>query len=770
MLNKAKQATILVLDADISRHRSYDVALGRSAYTLKYAVNGEQALIARLQPDLILLDAGLPADGIHDSFSIVHRIKRDPHTCEIPVILISNEARQKWRRAGVDEFLSVPVDGAELLLRVENQLKMRQYHHVLEQCHQNEQQRCPNDALQQQLKQYHEELLVKNQMLRQNQSLLTESIERYQHLYDFAPVGYLTLDGAGLIVEINPTAAALLGDEPGVMINGYISQYILNAELWDHYFGKMLQDHFIQQFEVMLRRVDGTHFYARVDGKHTDEGRVRIALTDISQHRQIKKQIEQIRQSQDNDRHLLEAILDNAPIGIWMLGIDHKIKFINKTFCNAVGVTEEQFKNARHYSEALPLNISANCMQSDRECYTQNMPHISWEWLPFVDEKHHLLEITKTVLKNDHGTLGLIGLAQDITQRRQAEMSLQESEQMNQAIFEGVIDGIFLVDIKDKKFVKANLAMCNLLGYQCNELIGRKISDIYPESEHTAMLDDFHRYLNGDIQMSKNIAIKRLDGSIFYADIKAALVEIGEQSYIVGVLRDITERRKTEADLNEQKNMLRELSVSNTAKREDELKKIAQEVHDELGQDLSVLRMDIWRTCNQIAPGDQKLLNIMEEMKGQVDRVILCARNVTTNLRPPMLELGLFAALEWMCRDFSSRTGIECVLQIVDQEKSLNELQLISMFRIVQESLTNILRHAGASKIDVNILYLGDMMKLIVSDNGHGFDFLQLPKRNSFGLMGMRERAISLGGEFEIKSDLLKGTVISVTIPVTLEA
>jgi signal transduction histidine kinase len=153
-------------------------------------------------------------------------------------------------------------------------------------------------------------------------------------------------------------------------------------------------------------------------------------------------------------------------------------------------------------------------------------------------------------------------------------------------------------------------------------------------------------------------------------------------------------------------------------------------------------------------------------MKGLVDRAIQGVRNVAVNLRPAALDMGLVPAVEWLCSEFTERTAVPCQLHTLDENIELDETRHVVLFRIAQESLTNIVRYAQASQVDVSIEHHGHALRLEVRDNGCGFDTTKIAEKESFGLLGMRERALALGGELEICSTLGQGTLIRVTIPI----
>jgi len=238
----------------------------------------------------------------------------------------------------------------------------------------------------------------------------------------------------------------------------------------------------------------------------------------------------------------------------------------------------------------------------------------------------------------------------------------------------------------------------------------------------------------------------------------------------MAVVRDVTERHRAELELRESRQRLRELVAQNEAIREGERKHIAREIHDELGQVLTALRMDLSLLEMRFGALDPALADKTQSMKGLIDRAIQGVRNAAGNLRPSALDMGLIPAIEWLGTEFTSRTAIPCVVEVQQQDIELDETRSVVVFRIVQESLTNIGRYAQASRVDITLGRRADALWLRVRDDGLGFDLAAASQRRSFGLLGMRERAIALGGRVDITSTPGQGTTIEVSIPLELHA
>jgi signal transduction histidine kinase len=226
------------------------------------------------------------------------------------------------------------------------------------------------------------------------------------------------------------------------------------------------------------------------------------------------------------------------------------------------------------------------------------------------------------------------------------------------------------------------------------------------------------------------------------------------------------ERKRAEERLRDSHEQLRALSMYLQHIREEERTRIAREVHDELGQALTGLKMDLSWLANRL-PRDLKTLHDKARvMVGHIDQTIQTVRRISTELRPGILDdLGLVAAIEWQAHEFQTRTGIQCSVATSLRETPLERDLNTTFFRIFQETLTNIIRHAGATKVVVNMSEdQGDIM-LKVADNGRGIKESELANTKSIGLLGMRERAHLLGGEVSISGESGRGTTVTVRIP-----
>ncbi len=227
---------------------------------------------------------------------------------------------------------------------------------------------------------------------------------------------------------------------------------------------------------------------------------------------------------------------------------------------------------------------------------------------------------------------------------------------------------------------------------------------------------------------------------------------------------EVETQRRIQAELTESRMALRDLATHEQAKRDDERKQLAQEIHDELGQRLTVLRMDV-AMLPRAVQGDaaQTLHQQVTKLKGDIDDLFVIVRNLAGQLRPAAMDVGLVAAVEALLQDFENALQIPCELDNrLPEPLRLDERRSSAVFRILQESLTNAARHARATHIKVSLEVAGGQLRVRVQDNGRGF---VAPGWHTFGLTGLRERALSVGGSAHIASQPGVGTTVEATIP-----
>jgi signal transduction histidine kinase len=262
--------------------------------------------------------------------------------------------------------------------------------------------------------------------------------------------------------------------------------------------------------------------------------------------------------------------------------------------------------------------------------------------------------------------------------------------------------------------------------------------------------------------------MRRKNGEIFFTEHTVMPIEDDQGGRIgwVSVVRDITERKQVEEELRHSSEQLRSLTTRLQTVREEERGRIAREIHDELGQVLTGLKMDLSWLAGRLLKNQKPLLKKTKSMSELVDATIQTVRKISSELRPGILDdLGLSAAIEWQAQEFENRTGIKCRFISSREDFRLDKERSTAVFRLFQETLTNVARHAEATRVDIELEERAGHLILKVHDNGKGITRRQISHSKSLGLLGMRERALLFEGEVEIKGIRGKGTTVTVQIP-----
>ena len=359
-------------------------------------------------------------------------------------------------------------------------------------------------------------------------------------------------------------------------------------------------------------------------------------------------------------------------------------------------------------------------------------------------------------------------ILRDVTQRLRAEELAGRSEARLRNILDSAMDAIITVD-DTQHIVLFNAAAERVFGCPRAEAIGAPLSWFIPQrfrAEHEEHIRRFRETGTSSRRMGQQRIVMglRRSGEEFPIDASISQIEEDGRHFYTVILRDVTERVRAELALRESREEIKELALAANSLREQEKSRVARELHDELGQALTALKIDvIWMKQNLSAPTSE-LAGKLTEMQLLVDGTVAATRRISSDLRPLVLDdLGLAAAVEWLVQSFTTRTGVACELA-VSSNLELEEPYATTVFRVLQESLTNIAKHAQATQVEVSLEREEGRTALHVEDNGRGFDTSAPRKSGAFGLLGMRERAALLGGEIKIDSEPGKGTRLELRI------
>jgi len=465
----------------------------------------------------------------------------------------------------------------------------------------------------------------------------------------------------------------------------------------------------------------------------------------------------------------LKAIFQSTSQSFLLMNTDTRIVAFNENAAKAIlAFYHKQVKKGDLFKEFVLPDRHQKFDSHFKEVLNRKIVNFE-EKFNFPGKDDVYLEVTYSPVLKDEKVIGIIMCAEDTTQRFLSKETILKSEQKYRELVETSIDMIWTVD-KKGTVIFVNNAAIDILGWEPDEIVGRSfIEFVGPDDKERVYQTIMDVMKTTDRYSNYESSILRKNGTVANVITHAVVNHdnITGEAWLTGTSRDITERVYAEKLLNQKNEQLQLLSSYLQTIREEERKHIAREIHDELGQQLTGLKMDLAWMNRKSVEKNSDLSDKLADMLKLVDETIKTIRKISSDLRPGILDdLGLIPAVEWQCHEFEKRTKIKCNFlnrvpdALIDKEASTG------VFRILQESLTNIARHSDATEVKVEFDQKLDQFLLLINDNGKGFEQDKILIKQTLGLVGMRERAGMLNGSLTILSTPNKGTQVSLLFPV----
>ncbi len=396
------------------------------------------------------------------------------------------------------------------------------------------------------------------------------------------------------------------------------------------------------------------------------------------------------------------------------------------------------------------------------------------EVLQYTKSKKPIYVEGRTIALRDQmgRVIGYVSVNRDISERKKLESELKSRERRSRALFEKILIGLTMIDL-DGKFIRVNPAFCKFVLYNENELLQKRFHDIIHKNDAEQMKAMFSGFMNGTINSADlENRFVRQDGKTVWGRINAVL-SIDPQKgtkYIIAVVSDITNRKQAEEEksnlfrkVQNAQSQLQKLSERLIEAQETERRNISRELHDDIGQTLTAIKINL--TTFQTASVSQPLQNCVKETIDLVEHSLQRVRELSLNLHTSVLDdLGLVSAIDSLIKRISERSNIKTTFNSEPAELKINKRFEITIYRITQEALTNILKHSKATEVNIFLLKEENKLKLFIKDNGIGFNVEKAKAEalngQSIGLLSMEERAHLSGGELKINSVKNKGTEI----------
>jgi len=599
-------------------------------------------------------------------------------------------------------------------------------------------------------KKVEEELRIREQQLRALLNAPTESA--------------MLVDTEGTILDVNRIAAQRLGKSVESLIGMGIYDY-LPADIAEY---RKNQGYEVIRSGKSVRfqnEREGHYYDTNIYPVFDDEGKVSslaVFSGDITERRRAE---EALGESEEKFRSLAEQ----SPNMIF-INKKGRVVYANKKCEEVMGYTREEFCSPDFEFRTL---IDPGSLGVVRDSYTRHSR--GEEIRPYdyclINKKGERIEaINASKLIQYEGETAILDVVTDITERKRAEQALCESEERLKILFESAPDTIYLID-SEGRFVDANRAAMELIGFAKDEMIGKSLAELglLSTGQLSKAKINLKKAATAKLSGPNEYRLKRKDGSYVSVEVRTFPVKIGSEMLTLGIARDMTERKRTEEELLEHQAKLKSLASQLSLTEERERHRLATDLHDQISQSLviSKIKLDQLRKSSSSDEFNEHL----EDVSNCLGQIIDDTRTLTFDLSYPILyELGFEAAVaEWLTDQIQEKHGISTEFVDDEHQKPLNDDIRVLLFRNVRELLINVVKHAQANKVKVSIRKVRDNIHVSVEDDGVGFDPVEVTsiatKKAEFGLFSIRERLEQLGGLIEIDSEPGRGSKITMTAP-----
>lgn len=742
-------ADILVVDDNIASLKLLSGILIRAGYRVRPAERPQLALASALAqpPSLILLDVKMPEMS---GFEVCRRVKQDERTRDIPVIFLSalhnvDDKVLGFEAGGVD-FVSKPFQEVEVLARVKTHLQLYTMQVHLE------------------------ELMAERtgELTQTNEALQTEIAERLKveeerdYIYNVSHDLICIANRAGYIKYFNPAWERVLGYTKTELLARPFSDYIhpgdrarsraqvvrlvFDEQMFDFENRIICKDGSIRTISwntTPLPEVQAAYYYGRDITEQT-------AARDALRANEIR----------------LDLAIEATGLGIWDYDVTSDHAVWDKVCVEMLGYALEELPPARdtwlnllhpddkdRASTLLAQHLADDQVHYDLD-FRLKCKSGAWKWIHARG---------KVVQRDENGCAQrMIGTHLDISRRQQVDAALRESEEKFKTLVTNTEEIVYMI-AKDGTFLLSEGKGLANIGLKPGQVVGKSVFEMY--KDYPEMLAAMRRSFNGESVIIE-VHVAGIDFRNWYTP--HINVE-GEIIGLMGLSINITEQKLAEKKLQDYQQRLRALASELTLTEERERRNIALDLHDQVGQSLAVMRMQLAMAQNE--SGSRKVVAILDEVSGALRAAIQDTRHVITDLNSPLIiELGLAAALsEWLTERIGKRYGLET--QFIDDgdPKPLNEDTGAILFRSIRELLTNVVKHANAKRVSVSLQRRGSTIQIVVEDDGVGLTDGKHPKKDStesgFGLFSIEERMSDLNGSLEIESHAGQGFKAILTAP-----
>ncbi|MCX6141681.1 MAG: PAS domain S-box protein [Ignavibacteriales bacterium] len=602
---------------------------------------------------------------------------------------------------------------------------------------------------------------------------IRESEERYRSLVDVAPDVIYTISGEdGSLTSLNPAFETLTGWSRAEWIGKSFASLIHpdDLPLAEETLRRALRGETQAAYELRVVSKSGKYRVGEFTSTpHVKDGKVVGELgvaRDITERKQAEQRFE-------DERNLLSTLINAIPDEIAVKDLERRFVLANPSCVRALGKESADDVLGKKDEDLMPKEHAEDGRLQEEKVFSTGRPFVNIEEKirrdPITGEVQRAILISKSPLRDNRGIVsGLVVVNRDITDLKRAEAALRVTEERFRSEFRGNPIPAYIWQKAGDDFVLVDFNTAAEARMHCNAdvLRGTKASVFYSDRPDIVM--NLARCYTERSVISREI-LYTYQSTRETRFLFVTFVPLPSNELVV-YEDDVTDRKLAEQQLKTSQDQLRALAAYLQNVREDERTVVAREIHDELGQVLTALKVNLSLLEKEVVQEgiESQFVTIsgeIKEMSGLVGSAIRTVQRLVTELRPEMLEiLGLVDALRSQAEQFQRRTRTNCELSLPQEKITLDPDRSIALFRIFQEALTNVARHSNATMVLAKLVIEPEALVLEIKDNGQGISEAAITGARSFGIMGMRERAIGFGGNVEVRGIPGKGTVVTARI------
>ncbi|HMK27871.1 MAG TPA: PAS domain S-box protein, partial [Chitinophagaceae bacterium] len=583
--------------------------------------------------------------------------------------------------------------------------------------------------------------------------IIKESEEKYRTIIEQAPDGIFISDKNTFFVDVNRSGCSMLGYTKEELLKMRFTELISPDSLKNNPLRMdELNSGQIVLSERKVIRKDGSEISVEINAKLRPDGFYQSFIRDVTDRNKAE---EALKASEERYRTLVEQAVD----AIALYNISGKILDVNTGSVKLLGYSKEELMKMNLADILTKEEIQTKPVQYD--VLQKGVSTIRQRMMRKKNGSVIQTEVRSQQLPDGR----FLSVIRDLTERINAQEQIQREKELSDSVINSLPGLFYLID-ESGKYIRWNKLKEEISGYTAKEISQMNSLDFFEGEEKKLVRQRIKEGIaNGVTDIEAHLVTKKGKRILFY--FAGIAIDYEGKKCLMGTGIDISDRKKAEQELEESYEAIRKLTEHLQNIREEERAHIAREIHDELGQQLTVLKMDISWINKKIPIQDESVKARMKELLVMLDETVKSVRRISSELRPSLLDdLGLIAAMEWQLTEFEKRFEIKTHFKSDDAEIKLPESVKTALFRILQESLTNVARHSEAKKVTVSLnRKKNNSIVLSVVDNGVGFDKQNVIGKKTLGILGMQERTSMIGGTYEISGKPGKGTRVVVTIP-----